>query len=370
MKYALVVALALIKRNLVTTMISIISVSLALTIPAIFITQYFTILSNLDEYFQMINLDSTYIINIENIHEIDIQKLDLTELNEQLSAIDFVENVYLYSRSDANFIMHNQQFIVGVGIRLIQVTFNINELYNYYPLYQGSWLTTENESVIGRRVANRFGVQIGDQLSVGNDEFIVTGIFDIPTKNEGIWIHYGKSVGRAIWGIRYYIRALENNEQYEDYLATFFSERGLIANVSCANTYISLESRLASGWRILLFLSAVSMVYCILNIAAVQSLHANEQQRNNAIMHALGASRSFILVQEFIRSFIISFVAASITFFILFLLEHFNFLTITEMSVGYQTFLFIFLSSFLLVNIISIYSYIKTRRITISEMLK
>jgi hypothetical protein len=87
-------------------------------------------------------------------------------------------------------------------------------------------------------------------------------------------------------------------------------------------------------------------------------------------MRALGASRFFILVQVFLRSLIVSFTASSLSFLILFMIDHYNILSIIEMDIGNSTFFFTWLISLSIINIFIIRFYMKTSKISISEILK
>jgi len=367
MRYSFTTALTFIKRNMMMTAISIVSISLALVIPAIFMTQYFTARNNFNQYARLVDLQNTYIVNVSSAN---YQELDVILVDELMNTTNVAKNVHFYSRMHANFIIHNYHFITGID--LTEVTPSIHELYNDDALYQGRWLSNQNEGMVGRRVANLFEVKEGDALNIGNDEFIVTGIFDIPTKNNSIWIHYEENTERTRWNMWYYVQILEVSEQHnESDLTLFFRERGFDADVLHPIHYIQrLESHLASGWLISLLLSVIAILYCMLNIGAVQSLYTNEHQKNSAIMRALGASHSFILAQEFIRTLIISFLTSSLSFLILFLIDDYNLLKIIEMEVGHQTFFFIWLISLLILNIFVIFSHIKTSKCSISSILK
>lgn len=367
MVYSFAIAFTFIRRNMATTIISVISMSLALLIPAIFMTQYFTARHNLSDYLRMINLQDTYITDVDMNH---IEDVDLVLLNEALTAADFTRNVYLYSRFHSNFVMHNHQFIAGT--ELTQVSPNIKALYGDDFLYQGNWLEHENEMVVGLRTAKRFGIEVNDRIHIGNDEFIVTGIFNIPTKNESIWIYYSDAADRTIFSIRHYIQVLGSDEQQAEHdLGFFFREQGIRASVTQAAVYVrQLEEHVAGGWIASLFLSVIAIIYCVLNIGIIQSLHANEHQKNKAIMNALGASHTFVLRLEFIRSCIVSFVASGFSFLILYLLQRYNVLVIIEMNAGYETFFLLWFLSLLITNIFIIYFHRKVRRTTISEILK
>jgi hypothetical protein len=100
-------------------MISIISISLALVIPAVFMTQYFTARGNFNRYQHMINLQNIYVVNIDLLNDEDLNFIPIDELVETMS---FIENAYLYSRIHSNFIMHHHQFIVGGRLTEIALT--------------------------------------------------------------------------------------------------------------------------------------------------------------------------------------------------------------------------------------------------------
>jgi hypothetical protein len=145
----------------------------------------------------------------------------------------------------------------------------MNELYNN-SVYQGSFLSAPNEGMVGRIIANLYNVEINDVLKIGNSEFIITGIFDIPTQNESIWIHYGEATDRTRWTIRYYIQTSGVNEQYENYLRSFFRQRGFFVDVLSPNEYIGrMQAHLVNGWLVSFFLSVIAVLYCVLNIGTI-----------------------------------------------------------------------------------------------------
>jgi hypothetical protein len=114
----------------------------------------------------MINLQNTSVVNIHLLNDKDLNYISIDELMETMS---FVENVHLYSRIHSNFILHHHHFIVGS--RLTEISANMNELYNN-SVYEGSFLSAPNEGMVGRRIANLYGVEVNDVFKIGNSEFI------------------------------------------------------------------------------------------------------------------------------------------------------------------------------------------------------
>lgn len=366
MKYLFETSLTLIKRNIVTNVISIISVALALTVPAVFMTQYFTARDNFNEYLSLINLQDVLIVNIVSY---DFERLDLVSTDELVENIDFIEIAHLYSRVFSEMVMHNHNFIVGVD--LVEISPSISELYDESALYIGSWISNENEAMVGKITANLFEIEIGDTLHVGSNELIITGIFDIPTQNENIWWSFGGVENSHLQSVHYYVKTLESNEYQMNYLENFFQERNHAVDVLQEFEYVErLEARVSSGWLVSAVLSGIAILYSFLNIGIIQSLHVDEHKKNNAIMRALGSSHWFVLFQEIVRTFIVSLVASSISFVILSLISYYNIFRIIEMRVGYQTFFFTWFVSFIVMNFFVIWFHFKTSRISISAVLK
>lgn len=316
-KYIIEIAVKSLIRSKVVAITEIICLTLGMVIPFFFIAQF-----NNGYYEAKKNAGAFITENIIMLNPdyggdaLPIVRNDFSTIAQ----VDGVDGIYYENvMQRENVFIHNS---LVIGYKLCLVDENFNDILSSGWLSDGKTIVKENECIIGKKLAKKENVTIGDTLRINDNEYIVSGINQIPNYEKSIMISDTSKVKFDLYDATYFIKTDGNIKDIGSDL-----ENHVISHYGTYDFYYETEinnlfyNKLSSGWGPTIVISLLSLLYSLVNIYNIMRFYTIKFRRKIAISLAFGSTKGQIYLQKYIEVAIVSLMGSFLTYFTLYCIE-------------------------------------------------
>lgn len=338
MKYYIKILYQIERKNRVNILLDILCLSLGLLIGIVFMSQASTA-------YQDMKLNQKYMpLHTYTVYKpaLDARRMLQDEFH-QLKKSHYIRDIQVFNRLNDAVVWHQDSFCPAIGV--VAVT------EGYFHVFSGDYLLGEDitdaqSAVIGKGVADKYHITIGDRIEITNHSFTVNGILQIPQYKDSAFVPAEAFAEQEFFDCQYYVDIEEQHrEEFVQYLERYYGPY---------ESYISREygelqeERLQSGWLLSIIIAIVTLCYGLLNIYNIEKFFMLKQKKSIAILRALGASTGKIMLTKMLRSVIIAWTSASVTAVLVWILERTAFGELIEFNITFE----VYSISFLMIAVI------------------
>lgn len=350
MRYYFEILFKLEKKHLINICIDIVCLSLGFLIAIIFMGQasvaYADYVNNKKGFF----LDD-YLVCIP---EADSERLLREDLDNMMCDYNEIDSIQVFNRKNGEMVIFQQSFCPEITI--VEVT------ENYFDIFKdgyiiGNQVIDNNSAIIGKKIAEQYGINSGDEIIISNKKINICGMIDIPQYDNSVFILENTIGNSEPYDCQYFIKFNQPEEENEiaDFLETAYGKY----DVYSGKAYIELQKeRLLEGWSFSIIIAIVTICYGLINIYNIESFFVIQQKKEMAILRALGASKVRIMIAKIYRSLIIAIASSSCTSFVVWILEHTKMTELIEFHLNYWVYL---ISTAIIMLVYAVFSYILYR---------
>lgn len=344
--------------NKVKVIISIICLSFGMLIGAVFISQGNQAVYSYNNYKRYMNFRNIILIETRvESHSNFLADMDL----------GLIEDLYTYNRVFDNILFYQDKSISNA--------FVVSTDYNFYTCFKegypikGRWFRSKNEGVIGKDISMKYGISIGDYITVGINVYKISGILDMPYYSNTIIIPQESMNTKTTQN--YYIKLSDSSEMSKNQLINELRANERISNILDEQQLFEKEkNRLFKGWTPTIILSAMAFIYGIINIKNIDKFYFHKRKTNYGILLGYGATDFHLFMFMYLESSLLAFISSIITYLSVYLLQYTNLNYIISMRVNSTILILVILLS-QLYSFINAYSGVKNmKRLRVADIFK
>jgi len=317
MKYILSILAKSIYINKYINAIQILCLTLGMIIPFFFLCQFNGAFLDSKENDKFQITDKLIMFSPDLYSDVKVlQKADI----QLMKQIENIENVYFINRYHTNNIFINNKLNISYSVYTVDK--DINSCWKADWIEEGEIWENNNECIIGKVVAQRSRLIIGDDIEIDGKVYIIKGISDIPKYRSSILINQELVDNIELWDVVYYADVSNDIDKVSNEINNW-----LIKNYGTYHIYIGQEinqleyTKLSRGWFTSIILSIISLIYSLVNIYNILYFYSIKTRRKLAIILAIGATKGQIFIQKYFEIGINMFIASILSYISLSLIQ-------------------------------------------------
>lgn len=324
MKYYFEIVCKLNKKNSICIIFDIITLALGLVIGVIFLAEANSQIKDRNSNNELLNKSEFVMYEPGN----GAKKIQNNELIEIQNKTEGIQDILVENHLNDEVLKYNEFFCMEASV--IAVSDNFMSFFKQEAI-TGKMIEKENEIIIGEKIAEQYGIHLGDQVEIDIYTFSVCGIIQVANYRSSAICLCNRFEKMQYADCIYYMKADEEGRKTFDYE---LKQRGYTTDVN----YIKVkdlgqqvfelkrsgdsyecylpeealqkeEEEFKSGWKPSVLIAVVSLCYALLNIMNVESFFALKQKKFIAVMQALGASKRKMVLAKVLYSLFVSFVS-------------------------------------------------------------
>lgn len=257
------------------------------------------------------NLEQCVVVEVDRIAKLD----DLNNLN-------FIKQIYGFHRVFENIVIHKDLSITGSQIYAADYGF-YQCFSKDYPM-EGEWIEGPDQCVIDAQIHRKYGIELGAEITVGNNNYKVAGILHMPHFASTIIIPKAlineNRLNRLTLYLKYEGKLTEDNRKDLD---AFLIKKAIDYRIGDANMILSTEkNKLQRGWEPTIAISIIALLYGIVNIKNIEKFYFVRRKLTYGIILAYGASKKHIFFIMYLESGFLAFLSSILTYCGAYLLQY------------------------------------------------
>lgn len=300
--------------------------ALGMLIGTMFVCQAYEAWYSYFNYKESIDYERIVVVQVED------KEFKFNENTDLYASIKAINDVAPYRNYVTNLITYNQNLISGVTV--IGTNNEFQRIFRRHDLIEGEWIESENDCVIGKKLAEQYHINIGDRIVINNYHYHVVGINRISNYNKHIFIDENVGSKRfdyiSVFDNSTYAAGFHNSQQPQFYyvffnekvtqdnineLKDFISEKYKIGNIRLGKELIMQQKRLLfSGWGMSVILSLISLSYGVININNIEKFYFMKRKQMYGILLAHGATIKQLFKAIYFEIGIISLISSIILY--------------------------------------------------------
>lgn len=295
MEYDFKIARLNLSRNLFSTIVQIICLSMGILVFALFVYQG-------NGTFRDTKLDKRYINSkgfntIRPIFDSEYKGVELEDI------ID--ENIIYMNRIESQNTFVGSELSISKNIYEVSKGFEL--IFNNGYLKSGSWLSSNDEVVIGENIQDIYGLNLGDEISIEGKLLKVIGILRVPKFRNSYFI--GKQNKQKLFDTVLF--DLDKRRDIESLGEGF--------QVGDGKQWITLSfKQILTGFSFSIFLSSIILLYCFFNIYHILYFYIEKNIVTFKVIMACGGKKVNIYRQKLLELCILNFYSNGIVYIILY----------------------------------------------------
>jgi|GEM_PF-4250238 len=368
--YILTIILRFLREDLLKCIFLSVCLALGMLNGTMFLCQAYQAWYSYFNYKESIDYEHVVVVQVEDKGSKFYENTDLKQ------RIKYVNDVAPYRKYITNLITYKQNLLSGVS--LIGTNGAFQKILRNPTTIDGKWIESENDCVIGNRIAKQHHIKIGDRIGIDNYDYTVVGINKIMKYEDYIFIDDTSGskrfdsasifdtstfaagfdyTGKPQW---YYI--ILNEKVAEDKileLKNYIIEKYKTANIQMGKKLmIQQKKQLFTGWGASVILSLLSLAYGIININNIEKFYFMKRKKMYGSLMAYGATVRQLFAAIYYEIGMITF----LTSIILYLSNYLLSLSKVSNRIVMRVDLFIFLLILFLGQIYSlVYAWFNTK---------
>lgn len=368
MRYLMRTSLKSLWRNRFTTVIHILCFTLGMLIAAIFICQANGARDSYKNYNRFMKLDKVIIMKPPFSVGKD-KRIQLQDLDKIKRDLYFIEDIFALNRMQEKIIRSGDNYISGVGIYTVPIEFS--NCFSEEYIHKGDWIRDNEDCVIGKKVAQKYKLNIGDRIEAGVNSYKIIGIIGLTKYENVVFLNEKSLVDLELNDCTYYIKLGNYTKENIDTLYQYFQKNYGSYDIKESSEMIAEEKdRLYRGWGPSIFIAVLALIYGLLNIKNIQSFYIEQTKGSIAIMIAYGANYNQILTQKIMQNSILSFISSIVVFIIVYLLQFTKLNIVFNLKVDKNAYWMLLVVTQLISLVFSYFMYRKLLNKQVTEILR
>jgi hypothetical protein len=284
-----------------------------------------------------------------------------------LADMDMVDDIYTYNRVFDNILLYKDRSISNALV--------VSTDYNFYTCFKegypikGGWFRSKNESVIGKDISMKYGINIGDYITVGFNVYKISGILEMPYYSNTIMIPQESLYTKKTQN--YFIKLSDSSKMSKNQVIKYLRNNYSISKIFDEQQLFEKEKdRLFKGWTPTIIISAMAFVYGIINIKNIDKFYFHKRKINYGILLGYGATDLHLFIYMYLESSLLAFISSILTYLSVYLLQYTNLNYIISMRVNSTILILVILLS-QLYSFVNAYNGVKTmKRLRVADIFK
>lgn len=352
--------------NIFEGLINIICLSLGMLVATIFISQANNAIASYKSTVNYMYLDNTLLAKTMYF---DAKKIQLNEIDNIKRDMKNIKEIIPLNYLFENVVIHNKNYISGVGTYTTDI--NFSSLFKNNYMSKGGWIETDNDCVVGKRVAEKYNIDIGASIIIGSNNYYVSGIIEIPSYKNSIFISQNSIRNLKIQDADYYIVYEPKTDDTINEVKEYINANYGSYKFSDRNEIIDQQKqRLRRGWGPSIVISVITFLYGIINLKNIDEFYYIKKKVTYGIMRAYGATRTQLLMTRYIESGVLAIISSTITFVIARLLQYTRLNDVITMKVDISIFIILLIMGQVFAMALSIINMSKLNKQEISDIVR